>query len=317
MSDDYDTPWKNALTRYFPEFMAFYFPEACRDIDWTVPWNFLEQELAQVVRDAELGSRRVDKLVRVVKRGGAEEWVLVHVDVQGKYDRKFAERIFIYNYRIYDRYRRPVASLAVLADGNRKWRPSHFSYSLLGCEMRILFPAVKLTDYSLQLDELLIAHNVFALVTAAHLLTQQTRGQQVKRYEAKRRLARLLYVRSWSKQQIIDLFSVIDWLMQIPAQLQKQLWHELRELEKDREMPYMNMFEKFGREQGLEEGRKEGRKAALSEILEVQLEKRFGDLPPHVRDRLQQAEAVDLLAWAAALVDAPSLDRVFFRSQAS
>jgi flagellar biosynthesis/type III secretory pathway protein FliH len=130
-------------------------------------------------------------------------------------------------------------------------------------------------------------------------------------------LARLLYVRSWSKQQIIDLFSVIDWLMQIPAQLQKQLWHELRELEKDREMPYMNMFEKFGREQGLEEGRKEGRKAALSEILEVQLEKRFGDLPPHVRDRLQQAEAVDLLAWAAALVDAPSLDRVFFRSQAS
>jgi hypothetical protein len=25
-SDDYDSPWKDALTRYFPEFMAFYFP---------------------------------------------------------------------------------------------------------------------------------------------------------------------------------------------------------------------------------------------------------------------------------------------------
>jgi hypothetical protein len=299
--------------------MAFYFPEAYREIDWTVPWNFLEQELAQVVRDAELGCRRVDKLVRVTLRGGAEEWVLVHVDVQAKHDRKFAERIFIYNYRIYDRYRRPVASLAVLADGNRTWRPRYFKFSLFGCEMGICFPAVKLTDYSPKLDELLNGRNVnvFALVTAAHLLTQQTRGQHVKRYEAKRRLARLLYERNWNKQQIIDLFSVIDWLMQIPARFQKQLWHELRDLEKDRDMPYMNMFEKFGREQGLEEGRKEGRQAALSEILEVQLEKRFGELPQHVHDRLHQAEAVDLLAWAAALVDAPSLDRVFSRSQAS
>ena len=33
--DDFDTPWKTALTRYLPEFMAFYFPEAyaqCREL---------------------------------------------------------------------------------------------------------------------------------------------------------------------------------------------------------------------------------------------------------------------------------------------
>jgi hypothetical protein len=119
------------------------------------------------------------------------------------------------------------------------------------------------------------------------------------------------YERSWSKQQIIDLFGVIDWMMQIPAQLQKQLWHELKEFEKDHDMPYMNMFERFGRKQGLEEGRLQGRQAALSEILEVQLEKRFGQLPQSVRDRLHQARPADLLAWGTALVDAPSLDRIF------
>jgi hypothetical protein len=26
--DDYDSPWKTALVRYFPEFLAFYFPTA-------------------------------------------------------------------------------------------------------------------------------------------------------------------------------------------------------------------------------------------------------------------------------------------------
>ena len=63
--DDFDTPWKTALTRYLPEFMAFYFPEAYAAIDWRQPHRFLDQELAQVVRDAGLGKRLVDRLVEV------------------------------------------------------------------------------------------------------------------------------------------------------------------------------------------------------------------------------------------------------------
>lgn len=70
MNDDYDTPWKDALTPYFAEFAAFYFPAAHGQIDWTAPCDFLEQELAQVARDAELGCRRVDKLVRVSRIDG-------------------------------------------------------------------------------------------------------------------------------------------------------------------------------------------------------------------------------------------------------
>ena len=36
-TDDYDSPWKEALTRYFPEFLDFYFPLAYQAIDWTQP----------------------------------------------------------------------------------------------------------------------------------------------------------------------------------------------------------------------------------------------------------------------------------------
>ena len=64
-TDDFDSPWKDALTRYFPEFLAFYFPQAHAGIDWRQPHRFLDEELAQVVRDAELGRRRVDRLVEV------------------------------------------------------------------------------------------------------------------------------------------------------------------------------------------------------------------------------------------------------------
>ena len=50
--DDYDTPWKDAVTRYFPEFIAFYFPLANAQIDWAEGYRFLDQELAQVVKEA-------------------------------------------------------------------------------------------------------------------------------------------------------------------------------------------------------------------------------------------------------------------------
>ena len=50
-SDDYDSPWKEAVEHCFPEFMAFYFPAAYARIDWSAGHEFLDQELRAVVQD--------------------------------------------------------------------------------------------------------------------------------------------------------------------------------------------------------------------------------------------------------------------------
>lgn len=326
-NDDYDTPWKDAVTRYFPDFMAFYFRDAYEQIDWERPCVFLEQELAQVTRDATLGCKRVDKLVRVTRRDGSDECVFVHIDVQGSYDRAFAERIFVYNYRIFDRYRRPVASLALLADGRRRWRPRAFDYRLFGCEMWIRFPVAKLTDYAGRIDELLAHPNVFGLVTAAHLLTQQTKGRAVERHEAKRLLARMLFERKLDRQAIVDLFNIIDWIMTLPEGLQAQLMQEINELERTHQMPYISSFERRGLETGLaqglekglakglakgrQEGLREGRQEGWQEMLRYLLEGRFGKLPEELEARLAAASQRDLKTWSRRVLDAPTLDSVF------
>ena len=41
-----------------------------------MPIEFLDQELQQVVRDADPGKQRTDKLVKVLRRDGGEEWVM-------------------------------------------------------------------------------------------------------------------------------------------------------------------------------------------------------------------------------------------------
>ena len=61
----YDDPWKEALEQYFQAFIAFFFVEAHHEIDWSRGYEFLDKEFQQIVREAEIGKRFVDKLVKV------------------------------------------------------------------------------------------------------------------------------------------------------------------------------------------------------------------------------------------------------------
>ncbi len=83
------------LSNYFREFMYFFFPWAAEDIDWDKGHSFLDKELQQVVRNAELGKRYADKLVQVFRKDKTEAWVLIHVEIQGQRDADFAKRMYI------------------------------------------------------------------------------------------------------------------------------------------------------------------------------------------------------------------------------
>ena len=101
---DYDSPWKEALDGYFEAFLHLLFSEAHADIDWNRGYESLDKELQQVVHDAESGRRLVDKLVKVWLKDGREQWVLIHVEIQTAEDAEFAQRMYVYNYRLFDRY---------------------------------------------------------------------------------------------------------------------------------------------------------------------------------------------------------------------
>ena len=306
-NDNYDSPWKEAVEHYFPEFIEFYFPEANAQIDWSKEHVFLDQELRAVVQDAELGKRFVDKLVRVTLLNGDEKWIYIHIEVQGTRQAEFAKRMFVYNYRIYDRYDKPVASLAVLADEHPNWRPDYFSYGVLGSETSIRFPIAKLTDYHDKVNELLAADNSFAIVTATHIMTQRTRKNDQERYQAKRLLVRLLYQRKWDKQRVIDLFGVIDWMMRLPEELDQQLWQEIEILEENEKMQYVTSVQRFEIAKVRQEGLLEGE----AEMLGLMLKHRFGELSDAVVNSLRHASEDQLKEWLISAISAPNLDAVF------
>ncbi len=147
MTPDYDSPWKDLLDRFFEEYMAFFFPAAHAQIDWTSGFEFLDKELQKITADAAIGRRAVDKLVKVRLKTGPNIVAIIHNEVQGEREPDFEERIYVYHFRISDRFNERVATFVTLTDDNRSWRPSRFIYELLGTKVTLVFSVVKLLDY--------------------------------------------------------------------------------------------------------------------------------------------------------------------------
>jgi len=309
--DDYDSPWKEAIEIMLPDFMAFYFPDAWRAIDWSKPHRFLNQELQKIVPASDTGRRVVDKLVEVALVRGDEQWIHLHIEIQSHRESDFAERMMIYHYRVFDRFRRPVASLAMLADGQPGWRPGPYRQSVLGCQWLLDFPSAKLLDYRQQEKTLAASDNPFGLVTLAHLHTQRTHNKSEQRYHAKYRLIRLLYGQGWEKPRIIQLLRIIDWLMALPPHLEQSLRQRLTTVEGEKHMQYVTSFERLAREEGVQQGRQQGMQQGQAGLLVHLLTQRFGPLSNEVSQRLEQATGEEIELWAGRILDADSLEQVF------
>jgi hypothetical protein len=211
----------------------------------------LDKELQQIVPQAEQGRRYVDKLVKVWLKGGQERWLLIHIEVQTWREAEFARRMYVYNYRIFDRYDREVISLAILGDDDPAWRPSHFGYARWGFSTSIQFPAVKLLDYAPHWQALEADPNPFAVVVLAHLKTLETRQHPVERHGWKLRLAKGLYDRGMSASDVRQLFRFIDWIMELPKGLQRDFWDTVNQYEEEKRVPYITTVERFGIIKGL------------------------------------------------------------------
>ncbi len=296
---DFDSPWKEALEFFFEDFIQFFFPQVHADVDWSRGVEFLDKELQQLVPESEHGLRIVDKLARVFRVSGEENWVLVHVEVQGQPEQQFEQRLYVYNFRLFDRFNRTVATLAVLCDTQSGWRPKEYRSELWGCEVRFRFPIIKLLDYAGDWNNLEASRNPFAAVVMAHLKTKETVDDPNGRKSWKLQIVKNLYRRGWTKDQVFQLLRVIDWMMDLPAPLAYQFREELDQFEsEEKNMPYVTSMERIAKEEGREEGREEGAVTTLRQTINLMMSVRgFSGKPlcdrvrelsdPHLLEQIQ------------------------------
>jgi hypothetical protein len=168
-----DSLWKAILEDTFDDFLRFFFEDANNLFDFSKPFVFLDKELEQLFpsNPDDFSPKYVDKLVKVFTRAGNEEWVLVHVEVQGSNDAEFAQRMFHYFYRIYDRYQRPITAFAILTDTNRRFKPQKFEQYCLGTHLSYHFNTYKIIEQDP--NSLAQSKNPFAMVVLTALIALQ------------------------------------------------------------------------------------------------------------------------------------------------
>ncbi|MBW4493062.1 MAG: Rpn family recombination-promoting nuclease/putative transposase [Oscillatoria princeps RMCB-10] len=288
---EYDESWKEAIETYFQEFLRFFFPDIHNSVDWTEPYVSLAQELQEIVGESETGDKITDRLFQVKLLTGQPAWILIHVEVQSQYESGFAERIYIYNYRAFDKHRQPVVSVAILGDERPSWRPQSYGYALDGYELSLKFPTVKLLDYQERWPELESSTNPFALMVMAHLKTKATTGDLRERQRWKWAVVRALVSKGYSRNEVVNLFRFVDRMMALPEELQREFKTELIRQREEGQMPFISRVEEMAKE----EGRQEATRRTLREETLAILEVRFNAVPPEVADALNGIDDPDTL----------------------
>jgi hypothetical protein len=171
-----DTLWKSILEEIFDDFLFFFFPDADQLFDLAKGFEYLDKELEQLFppEQNEYATRYVDKLVKVFTSSGSEQWILIHIEVQGYNDKHFAERMFTYFYRIFDKYSKPITAFAIFTEGNKQFKPNVFEQNFLGTHLRYEFNIYKVIDQSE--EELLKGNNPFAQVILTVLAAIKSKG---------------------------------------------------------------------------------------------------------------------------------------------
>ena len=253
------------------------------------------------------GRKHVDLLFKVWLKDGSEQWVLIPIEIQSQRADDFGRVMYEYNYRVYDRYKHPVASFAVLADEHPSWRPSRFEQHVLGSKQILEFPTAKLLDFSAAWLE--SRNNPIAILILAHRRAQETRGRPGARKLSKLKLIRGLFEGGMRREDVQEMFRIINWMMDLPEKLELELRHDIEKIEKEKKVTYLSSMDRAVMALGAKEGRKKGLREGVEKGLREGVEKGLREgvergLREGVQKGLRQGRVAGLLEAISVVTDA-------------
>ena len=278
---DYDSAWKEVIEGLFEPFTGFFFPDIHQDIDFSRGIEILDSELRDITPYGNVGKRYADELVKVHLKDGSMAcvWVFIHIEVQGKKEKKglFPERAYIYNYRIYDKNIEKgvkVISVAILTDEDENYRPDEYLVQQWGFELRMKIPMVKIIDFKnkKELREMLeTSDNPMAMIVKAQLKNYELKkAGNERKSSVKWELIRQCYEKKHLKEEIRVLLKFIDWLIRLPEGLTEQLTKKIALLEEEYKMPYVTSWERLGEKKGKKEEKLETAKRMLLDNISIE-----------------------------------------------
>jgi hypothetical protein len=258
-----DIIWKLLIQKLFVDFLKVFKSDLLKDII-TEKTEFLEKELLSLTGKQKKGI--VDILAKVYLKKGGEEYVLFHIEVQGKAEKYFDERMFGYFIRIWDKYRKPVVSLALVLNNSRnKW--TNGKYLIESYETRMCYEYKVIDICNMSYQKCIISNNPVEIVLS--MLTENGDEPKWKRkIIAIRRLKNL----GMEQEKINILLAFVDRL----TKLNKRDLEKFNEfIIKETKEVYMILTSweekgvKKGIKIGIEKGMEKGKMELVQNLLDL------------------------------------------------
>ncbi len=125
------------------------------------------------------------------------------------------------------------------------------------------------------------------------------RGNARERLAWKVELVRRLYERGYEREDVLELFRFIDWLLVLPEEMTKSFRQRIEEIEQESKMKYKTSIERLARQE------------ALREVILAQFEEKFGPPDGPIRRLVEKASQEQILVWAKKILTASSQDEIF------
>jgi hypothetical protein len=267
-----DILWKVVMEEVFDDLLRFVYPDAERVYDLDRGFEFLEKELAEIDPEpAEASDTRfADKLAKVYHRDGEEEWVLIHVEIQGDTaDRaQFAARMFRYFYRIMDRFQRPVSAIAIFTGREGKSMPGVYEYRYRRTRVLYEYQALSILDFSdKELEE---SGNPFAIVVlAARMALLEGRVPERELLERKVKVGVRLMRRGFSGRKVRAIFKFLENIVLFEnREMNRNFRERIKLQDKSNLMGIDEYVRQEGIEIGMEKGEVKGRQEAERNFVE-------------------------------------------------
>ncbi|MFT3945795.1 MAG: hypothetical protein QM763_02380 [Agriterribacter sp.] len=272
-----DALLKAAFEELFPYLLRFCFSDADKVFDFRKGFVFLDKELTELFPELKKkgGNRFVDLLVKVFLKNGKEEWILVHIEIQGGSVNGFPKRMFQYWYRIYDRYGVDITALAIFTGNKRQQHPDTFHKTFMGTEITYRYNAYHIFNHSEA--KLLAMDNPFALtVLAAQKALLQGKLPEEELAIHRLTVARaLIQSKKFSHKKIEKLLLFLKNFIYIGnKEINRKFNNQIEQLTGGTvTMGIIETIKKIEREEGIEIGIKKGREEGIEEGLEKGIEK--------------------------------------------
>lgn len=268
-----DKLWKAIFEDCFQEAIAYFLPEFYPTINWERGYQLLDKELQQIFPESAETHRRADLLAKVWLLDGQEQWLLIHVEVQGYKDPDFAHRMFVYYYRLTDRFAVPVSALALLTDPEVSWVPDTYHFQCMGTELVYRYPVYKLAVHSP--EEFDADANMWALVMKSALLGLHAKKDDDALLQMKINLYRDLRKHGYEAQQAKNLLQFIKYYVRFGRQdYFSKFDDEINKVENKKTEP-MGIIElvsehllEEAEEKGIEKGQEKMLLSAIPRLLE-------------------------------------------------